>query len=147
DAYKAAAASYQARLAKLHDWVQAEIASIPTDQRVLITSHDAFRYFGKAYGIEVKAVQGISTESEASLKDINHLVDFMVQRKVKAIFVESSVNPRNMQALREGCAARGHQVAQGGELFSDAMGPDGTPEGTYEGMIAHNVETIVKALR
>ncbi|HYT95239.1 MAG TPA: zinc ABC transporter substrate-binding protein [Gemmataceae bacterium] len=145
--YKARADAYQAELAKLHEYARAQLALIPKDRRVLVTAHDAFQYFGRAYDIEVKGIQGISTETEAGLKDINDLVEFIVQRKVKAVFVETSVNERNMRALLEGCQAKGHQVVIGGELFSDAMGKDGTPEGTYVGMVRHNVDTIVKALK
>ncbi len=138
---------YRADLAKLHEDAKKEIATIPKEKRVLVTSHDAFRYFGRAYDIDVKGIQGISTDTEASLREINQLVDFIVQRKVKAVFVETSVNQRNMRSLQDGCKARGHAVELGGELFSDAMGKEGTPEGTYIGMIRHNVETVVKALR
>ena len=121
--YKQQADDYRAELAKLHADAKAQLASIePKDRRVLVTSHDAFRYFGRAYDIEVKGIQGISTEAEASVRDVNQLVDFIVQRKVPAVFVESSVNKRNMTSLREGCKSRGHDVAEGGELFSDAMG-------------------------
>lgn len=138
---------YQKELGELHDWARKEIAKIPKERRVLVTAHDAFRYFGRAYDIEVRGIQGISTENEAAVKHINDLVDFITQRKIKAVFVETSVSERNMQSLLEGCASRGHKVAVGGELFSDAMGAAGTPEGTYPGMIRHNVNTIVKALR
>lgn len=145
--YEGRTKSYRAELARLHEEVREQIAAVPTPQRVMITSHDAFRYFGRAYGIEVRGIQGISTEAEASVKDINELVRFLTERKVKAVFVETSVNPRNMEALLQGCQAQGHTVVQGGELFSDAMGKEGTPTGTYIGMIRHNVETVVKALR
>lgn len=145
--YTKRADAYRATLERLHDEVNKRIATIPPKQRVLVTSHDAFRYFGRAYDIEVKSVQGISTDTEASVKDINDLVDFICRRGIKAVFVESSVNPRGMRAVLEGCAARKHAVAEGGTLYSDALGKAGTPEGTYEGMIRHNVETIVKALR
>jgi manganese/zinc/iron transport system substrate-binding protein len=148
ETYKKQTTSYRAELAKVHAEAKTVIAAItPKEKRVLITSHDAFRYFGRAYDIEVKGIQGISTDAEASVRDINNLVDFIVARKVNAVFVETSVNQRNMKSLQEGCKARGHDVALGGELFSDAMGKDGTPEGTYIGMIRHNVETIAKALR
>jgi len=145
--YRQRHAAYAARLDDLHAWVQQEIASIPAPRRVLVTAHDAFRYFGRAYGIEVRGIQGISTESEAGLKEINQLVDFLVERQIKAVFVESSVSTRNVQAIREGCQARGHPIVLGGELFSDALGPADRPEGTYEGMVRHNVRTIVEALR
>lgn len=145
--YKKRTADYCAELAKLHEKTKERIGSIPEDNRVLITSHDAFRYFHRAYKIEVKGIQGISTDTEASLREVNQLVDFIVKRKVKAVFVETSVNQRNMRSLLEGCKSRGHDVVLGGELFSDAMGKEGTPEGTYIGMIEHNVDTIVKALK
>lgn len=139
--------TYQAKLADLHAWCKAQLATVPKEYRVMVTAHDAFQYFGRAYDIEVQGIQGVSTEDEAGLKRINDLVDFLAQRKVKAIFVESSVSPKNIQALVEGCQKRGHPLVIGGELFSDAMGREGTPEGNYEGMIRHNVDVIVKALR
>jgi manganese/zinc/iron transport system substrate-binding protein len=145
--YEARLKDYQAKLAELHEYAKKEIATIPKEQRVLVTSHDAFRYFGRAYDIEVKGIQGISTEAEASVRDINDLVTFIVKRKIKAVFVESSVNPKNMRSVMEGAAANGHKVVIGGELFSDAMGKEGTAEGTYIGMVRHNVNTIVKALK
>ena len=113
---------------------------------MLVTAHDAFSYFGRAYGMEVLGIQGISTESEAGLSRIRDLVDTLVERKISAVFVETSVSDRNMRALIEGAAARGHEVRIGGELFSDAMGEPGTYEGTYPGMIDHNVTTIAGAL-
>lgn len=145
--YRQRAAAYRQRLEKLDAEVIEQLSAIPKEKRVLVTSHDAFRYFGRAYDIDVRGIQGVSTETEASVAHITELVDFLSKAKVKAVFVESSVNPRNMQALIEGCKARGHHVRQGGELFSDAMGDAGTPEGTYEGMIRHNVKTIVDALK
>jgi manganese/zinc/iron transport system substrate-binding protein len=140
-------ASYREELARLHAWCRRQVASLPREQRVLVTAHDAFFYFGDAYGLEVRAIQGISTDSEASVRDIEELVDFLARRRVKAVFVESSVSSRNVRALVEGCRARGHALRVGGELYSDAMGPPGTPEGTYVGMVRHNVQTIVQALR
>jgi manganese/zinc/iron transport system substrate-binding protein len=121
-------------------------ASVPEASRVLITAHDAFNYFGRAYGYEVLGIQGISTESEAGLKQIETLVNVIVARKIKAIFVESSVSDRNVKALIEGAAAKGHKVVIGGELFSDAMGAPGTYEGTYIGMMDHNATVITRAL-
>lgn len=138
---------YQAELAKLHEYARTQLATIAKERRVLVTAHDAFRYFGRAYDIEVKGIQGVSTEAEASVKDINDLVTFLVEREIKAVFVETSVNSRNVQALIQGCQSRGHTVVVGGELFSDAMGKDGTDEGTYVGMVKHNVNTIVRALK
>jgi len=145
--YKEASDAYQTRLAALHREAKEELATIPAEQRVLVTAHDAFQYFGQAYGLEVRGIQGISTDSEAGVKHINDLVDFLVQRKIKAVFVETSVANQNVKALIEGCAAQNHKVIIGGELFSDAMGADGTPDGTYEGMVRHNVKTIVHALK
>lgn len=146
DQYRRNADTYAKACLAFHAWAKDVIGTIPPDRRVLITSHDAFNYFGRAYGVEVKGVQGISTESEANIRDINHLVDLLVGRKVQAVFVESSVAPKNLQAVIEGARARGHTVTIGGELFSDAMGPSQTYEGTYLGMMDHNVTTLVKAL-
>lgn len=145
--YRANAKTYAEVLGKLHEEVKAEIASIPQSRRVLITAHDAFRYFGRAYGIEVRGIQGISTESEAGVAEVVKLVDLMVARKVPAVFVESSVSQKNIQALIEGAKQRGLPAKVGGSLFSDAMGAAGSPEGTYEGMIRHNVKQIVSALQ
>jgi manganese/zinc/iron transport system substrate-binding protein len=136
-----------AELTKLHTETRERIVSIPRERRVLVTAHDAFRYFGRAYDIEVKSIQGISTEAEASVKDINELVDYIVRRGIKAVFVETSVNQRNMRSVLEGCRARGQEVVIGGSLYSDAMGPEGTSDGTYVGMVRHNVTTIVQALK
>lgn len=145
--YETNSAAYQTKLAALDEYARVQLASIPKQQRVLITAHDAFRYFGKAYHVEVKGVQGISTESEASVRHINELVDYIVSNKIKAIFVETSVNERNMKSLLEGCQARGHDIKIGGTLYSDAMGPPGSDVGTYIGMVRHNVDTIVEALK
>lgn len=145
--YRQAAEAYDNQLKQLHQYARDQLAGIDKDRRVLITAHDAFQYFGRAYQLEVKSIQGISTESEASVKQVNDLVKFIVDRKIKAVFVESSVSEKNIKALVEGCAARGHTVSIGGELFSDAPGTDGTAEGTYLGMVKHNVDTIVKALK
>lgn len=144
--YRANADAYQTRLADLHAYAIEAIRSIPESQRVLITAHDAFNYFGKAYGLEVMGIQGISTESEAGLDDINRLVDFLVDRKISAVFVETSVSDKNVMALIKGAESRGHTVRIGGALFSDAMGPTGTYEGTYIGMIDHNATVIAQAL-
>jgi manganese/zinc/iron transport system substrate-binding protein len=144
--YTKRANEYQAALAALDETCRQSLQEIPKDRRVLVTAHDAFHYFGRAYDIEVRAVQGVSTETEAGVLEINELVDFITKRKIKAVFVESTISERNIRALIEGCAARGHEVKIGGELFSDAMGKDGTPEGTYAGMVRHNVDTIKRAL-
>jgi manganese/zinc/iron transport system substrate-binding protein len=144
--YAANAAAYKAELEKLDAYTKQVISSIPEEKRVLVTAHDAFNYMGRAYGIEVRGIQGISTESEAGVRDIEELVSFLAARKIPAIFVESSVSDKNIRALAEGAKAKGHTVAIGGKLFSDAMGMSGTYEGTYIGMIDHNVTTIARAL-
>lgn len=138
--------AYLSELTKLHEYVNKVIRSIPAEQRVLITAHDAFNYFGAAYDLEVIGIQGISTESEAGVDHINKLVDLLVERQVPAVFVETSVADKSVKALIEGAAARGHEVIIGGELFSDAMGAAGTYRGTYLGMIDHNATTIARAL-
>lgn len=145
--YAANARNYMQQLDELHAYCQAELASIPKSQRVLITAHDAFHYFGKAYDVDVRAIQGVSTESEASIKQVEQLADFMVENRIKAVFVESTINPRSIEQLIAHCRSKGHDVARGGELYSDAMGKQGTAAGTYEGMVRHNVDTIVKALK
>ena len=147
DFYKSNAAAYLKELQELHEYASKQIATIPKSQRVLVTAHDAFGYFGKAYNIEVKGLQGISTATEASLQDVQRVVKLLSARKVKAVFVESSVPRRTVEAVVAGSRAKGHEVRIGGELFSDAMGQSGTPEGTYIGMVRHNVDTIVKALK
>ncbi|HKK17694.1 MAG TPA: zinc ABC transporter substrate-binding protein [Opitutales bacterium] len=144
--YMSRAANYSGSLEALHAYALEAMATIPEGQRVLVTAHDAFRYMGRAYGLEVRGIQGISTESEAGVRDLEELVDFIVERNIPAVFVESSVADKNVRALVEGAEARGHEVRIGGELFSDAMGPPGSYEGTYIGMIDHNVTTIVNAL-
>lgn len=153
DEYRRHAEDYGKRLSALDDWVREQVQQIPPKQRLLVTAHDAFRYFGRAYGIEVHGIQGISTESEASAAEIDALVELLVSRNIKAVFVESSVNPRNVQAVVEGCRRRGHVLRIGGELYSDALGeyradvPEEDNPGTYIGMVRHNVRTIVEALR
>jgi manganese/zinc/iron transport system substrate-binding protein len=144
--YQANAKQYRQQLDELDAYAKRVAATIPADQRVLITSHDAFNYFGRAYGLEVQGVQGISTESEAGLQRVNELVDLIVDRKIKAVFVESSVPRKSIEAIIRGAQSRGHEVVIGGELFSDAMGHAGSYEGTYVGMIDHNISTVVRAL-
>ena len=146
EVFAANAAAHLAALDRLADYAAASLAAVPESARVLVTAHDAFGYFGAQYGFEVLGIQGISTESEAGLNRISALVDLLVTRQIAAVFVESSVSDRNIRALIEGAAARGHQVRIGGELYSDAMGPDGSYEGTYLGMIDHNVTVIAGAL-
>jgi manganese/zinc/iron transport system substrate-binding protein len=138
---------YQKELIKTDYQIELLMGSIPTNQKVIITSHDAFRYFGLNYGIEVKGLQGISTVSEYGLRDVSDMVNFIVNRKIKAVFIESSVSDKSLQAVIEGCAKKGHQVVIGGKLYSDALGAEGTPEGTYCGMLLHNARTIQKALK
>lgn len=139
-------ASYLEDIAALSAYSQEVLATVPEHARVLVTAHDAFSYFGAAYGFEVVGIQGISTESEAGLQRIGELVDLLVERDIGAVFVESSVSDRNIRALIEGAASRGHEVVIGGELYSDAMGEAGTYEGTWLGMIDHNVTLITRAL-
>lgn len=146
EAYSSNAQRYLPSLDALDNYAQQSLATIPAQQRILLTAHDAFGYLGQAYEIEVRGIQGISTESEAGVKDIEDLVDFLVEKKIPAVFVESSVSDQNIKALLEGAKAKGQQVAIGGELFSDAMGPAGTYQGTYIGMIDHNVTTITRSL-
>jgi manganese/zinc/iron transport system substrate-binding protein len=144
--YTDGARVYAEALARLDDYSRKVLTSVPAAARVLITAHDAFSYFGRAYGFEVEGVQGLSTESEAGLKRIEELVRLVVDRKIRAAFFESSVPDRNIRALVEGAAARGHRLEIGGELYSDALGTPGTYEGTLIGMIDHNVTTIARAL-
>lgn len=146
NAYTAASGEYHALLGELHAYAASTLQTIPQSNRVLVTAHDAFGYFGRAYGLKVLAIQGISTDSEASLQDINALVDTLVSRKIPAVFIESSVPRKTIDALIEGCKGRGHTLTIGGELYSDALGKDGTLEGTYVGMVMHNVDAITKAL-
>ncbi|MDJ0780470.1 MAG: zinc ABC transporter substrate-binding protein [Desulfosarcinaceae bacterium] len=146
DVYTANAQAYIKVLEALDAYAKRVLASIPADKRIMITAHDAFSYLGRAYGIEVVGIQGLSTESEAGLKDINRIVGLLVERQIPAVFVETSVSDKNVKALIEGAGAKGHRVRIGGELFSDAMGRAGTYEGTYVGMIDHNVTTIARAL-
>ena len=145
--YEKNAEEYIAKMEELDRYVKDQIATIPQQNRVLVTAHDAFGYFGDAYGIEVMGLQGISTQSEVGSKDVSELRDFLVENKIKAVFVESSVPKNTIEAVIEGAKQMGHEVTIGGELFSDAMGDAGTEEGTYLGMVRHNVDTIVKALK
>jgi manganese/zinc/iron transport system substrate-binding protein len=139
--------AYQLQLDALDIYIREQTATIPEGRRVLITAHDAFGYFGAQYGFEVLGVQGISTASEAGTRDIQDLVDFIVERQIPAMFVESSVSPATIEAVQAASRDRGWDVTVGGELFSDAMGESGTPEGTYIGMVTFNIDTIAAALR
>lgn len=145
--YTRNAAAYLAKLEELDRYAREQIALIPESTRVLVTAHDAFGYFGDAYHIQVRGLQGISTASEYGSKDVSQLRDFLVEKKIKAVFVESSVPKKSIEAVIQGAKEKGHDIQIGGELFSDAMGAAGTVEGTYVGMVRHNVDTIVKALK
>jgi manganese/zinc/iron transport system substrate-binding protein len=146
DLYRANADKHLKEMAELHDYVKAQAEKVPAAQRVIVTAHDAFNYFGRAYGFEVRGLQGISTATEAGTADVQNLAQFIADKKIPAIFVESSVPPRTIEALKAAVKSRGFDVQIGGQLFSDALGNAGTPEGTYVGMVRHNVDTVVKAL-
>lgn len=147
DSITARSQRYIADLNRLDTWIFQEVNKIPPKKRVLITAHDAFAYFGKRYGLEVKALQGISTVAEFGLKDVSNLVNLVIERDIRAIFSETSVSDRSVNAIIEGARSSGHQLGLGGSLFSDAMGQSETEKGTYPGMIRHNVQTIVEALQ
>ncbi|MGB3543768.1 metal ABC transporter solute-binding protein, Zn/Mn family [Rubrivirga sp.] len=144
--YAANLAAYDAELEALDEYVRARVQDVPEDQRVIVTAHDAFNYFGAAYGFEVRGLQGLSTATEAGTGDVQDLAAFVADNDIPAMFVETSVSDRSINAVLEAVRARGGTVEIGGSLFSDALGDPDTPEGTYEGMIRHNVETIVSAL-
>jgi manganese/zinc/iron transport system substrate-binding protein len=146
-AYEANASAYLAQLEELHQYVLSQAETIPAEKRVIITAHDAFSYFGRAYGFEVRGLQGISTESQAGTADVQALAGFIVEQQIPAIFVESSVPQRNVEAVQAAVQSQGFDVQIGGSLFSDAMGGEDTPEGTYIGMVRHNIDTIVAALK
>jgi manganese/zinc/iron transport system substrate-binding protein len=138
---------YFAKLDKLKQFAATEIEKIPEEQRVLVTAHDAFHYFGAKYDMKVDGLQGLSTDSEYGLADVQSLVSRLVENKIKAVFIESSISEKSINAVIEGAEDRGHEVKIGGELYSDAMGEEGTSEATYIGMYKHNVKTIVEALK
>lgn len=146
EGFKARAANLQSDIEALDAYAEKVLASVPPERRILVTAHDAFNYFGRRYGFEVAGIQGVSTESEAGLKQIETLVTLLVTRKIPAVFIESTIPERSVRALVAGAKAKGHTVTIGGELFSDAMGKPGTYEGTYVGMIDHNVTTMARAL-
>jgi manganese/zinc/iron transport system substrate-binding protein len=146
DEFRANERTYLRELDELHAYVVEQAARVPEDKRALVTAHDAFEYFGAAYGFEVRGLQGISTASEAGARDVAELASFIVERRIPVIFVESSVSPRTIEAVQAAVRARGFDVRIGGSLFSDAMGDFGTPEGTYPGMVRHNIDTIVSGL-
>jgi manganese/zinc/iron transport system substrate-binding protein len=144
--YTANAMRYRAQLAELDRYVREQAARVPAERRVLITAHDAFNYFGRAYGFQVRGLQGISTAAEAGTADVQGLAEFIATRRIPAIFVESSIPRRTIEAVQEAVAARGYAVRIGGSLYSDAMGNPGTADGTYIGMVRHNIDTLVGAL-
>lgn len=144
--YEAATREYLAELGELHEWVAREIARIPADQRVLITAHDAFGYFGRAYDVQVEGLQGLSTATEAGTADVQRLANLIAARGIPSVFVETSIPRRTIEAVQAAARARGAVVAIGEPLFSDALGSSGTPEGTYVGMVRHNVRAIVNGL-
>ncbi|WP_026451227.1 metal ABC transporter solute-binding protein, Zn/Mn family [Aequorivita capsosiphonis] len=138
---------YQEKLSALERSVRETIETLPKEKRILVTAHDAFNYFGNEYGFEVVGLQGISTATEAGVQDVQRLSQFIITNKVKAIFIESSVPKRTIEALREAVLSKNHDVAIGGSLYSDALGSAGTEEGTYIGMFKYNVKTIITALQ
>jgi manganese/zinc/iron transport system substrate-binding protein len=140
------AEAYKTQLEALHEWIKESVVTIPETQRILVTAHDAFFYYSRAYGIDVASVQGVSTQSEASIEDIRSTVDTVVERQVPAIFIESSINPRTIEAVLQAVEDQGFTTKIGGSLYSDAVGETGTAEGTYIGMLYHNTKTIVEAL-
>lgn len=147
DRYRANAAAYLQELDELHAYVQRRAAEVPAAQRVLVTAHDAFHYFGRAYGFEVRGLQGISTAAEAGAADVRDLADFIAARQLPAIFIETSVPVRTIEALQAAVTARGFQVEIGGSLYSDALGDAESDGATYIGMVRHNIDTIVDALK
>jgi manganese/zinc/iron transport system substrate-binding protein len=144
--YEANTEAYLTELQSLHQYILDQANTLPAEQRILITAHDAFNYFGRAYGFEVRGLQGISTEAQAGTADVQGLARFIAEKQIPAIFVESSVPRRNVEAVQAAVQAQGFEVKIGGSLFSDAMGSEGTFEGTYIGMVKHNIDTIVSAL-
>lgn len=138
---------YQEKLDALENEVKMTIATLPAEKRILVTAHDAFNYFGKAYDFQVVGLQGISTATEAGVKDVQNLSEFIIKNNIKAIFVESSVPKRTIEALQQAVLSKNHNVEIGGSLYSDALGDPGTDEGTYLGMFRYNVNTIVNALK
>ena len=145
--FKANAAIYLEKLKVLKQEIEAEIATLPEDKRRLVTAHDAFNYFGKAYKFDVVGLQGLTTATEAGVQDVQKTATYIIDHKVKAVFIESSVPRRTVEALQAAVNSKNHEVVIGGTLFSDALGNPGTPEGTYIGMFKFNVHTIVNALK
>lgn len=144
--YRENAQNYLKKLEELHNYAKSRVEELPKEKRVLITAHDAFNYFGLAYGFEVKGLQGLSTATEAGTADVRNLAEFIADKEISAIFIESSVPAKNMEALKNAVDSRGFTVEIGGELFSDSLGNPGTEEGTYIGTVKHNIDTIVEGL-
>lgn len=144
DAYSRNFTAYRADLTALHQYATSVLRSIPEDARVLITPHDGFNYFGRAYDIEVRGIQGINTSSVAGLKDISVLAEYVVTKKLPAVFLESTTSEKNIRALVQ--SAKGYELPIAGTLYSDAVGTVGTREATYVGMMAHNIDLVAKAL-
>ncbi len=147
DTFEKNGKAYLEKLSSLQRTIESSVAELPIDQRILVTAHDAFNYFGKAFEFEVVGLQGLSTATEAGVKDVQKMAGFIIEKDIKAIFVESSVPKRTIEALVEAVKSKGHDVEIGGTLYSDALGSDGTKEGTYLGMYQYNVQTIVNSLR
>lgn len=145
-AYTTNTAAYLAQIDETYRFVQEQIARIPEDKRVMITAHDAFGYFARTFGLEVRGLQGISTESEAGTNDVQQLAAYIAQRQIPAIFIESSVPADTIEAVQAAVQAQGFNVVIGGQLYSDALGSPGTPDGTYLGMLRHNAQTVADAL-
>ena len=145
--YRSNAKNYLAALKTLHDDLQNLAAQIPAQRRVLVTTHDAFGYLGRAYGFEVRGLQGLNTEAEAGVADVRELAAFIIEHRIPAMFVETSTPSQGIEAVQAAVRAKGFEVEIGGGLFADAMGTPGTPEGTYIGLMRHNIDTIVNALR
>jgi manganese/zinc/iron transport system substrate-binding protein len=144
--YQANAKAYLTQLTELDAYVKQKAAQLPAEKRVLVTAHDAFHYFGRAYGFEVRGLQGISTASEAGTADVRELANFIAEREIPAIFIETSVPVRNVEALQAAVRDRGGEVVIGGQLYSDALGSPDSGAGNYIGMVRHNIDTIVNAL-
>lgn len=147
DSYADNAVAMGQQLDALDAWVKQELATVPESQRVMVTIHDAFNYLGRAYGIEVRGLMGVSPSGEAGIQDVSALVDYLSSNHIPSVFVEESLASRSIEAVMAGCQAQGHDVKLGGSLFADSVGPEGTPEATYEGMVRHNVNTLVAALK
>jgi manganese/zinc/iron transport system substrate-binding protein len=145
--YERNADAYDAELVRLDRWVAEQVARIPAGRRVLVTSHDAFQYFGRRYDVDVEAIQGISTVTEATTADVERVARVIAERQVSAVFLESSVPPQTIEAVLASARRQGQEAVVGAELFADAAGEEGTPEGTYAGMIRHNVNSLVGGLR